>query len=292
MIGILPLIYQFTPTQILKLKTFDKFVKTYEPSGYFTILNLDEEFIENEGGYPLPRQRLAEIHIELLNKGALGVGWVISFPQPDRLGGDKIFAEALSYGGSILSMFAVPNGLYPEPSGTVLLGNNVGGIMSEGVVQNIDVLSVSANQGIASAPVEVDQLVRRIPLLYKTPNGFVASFGTEVMKVLAGSDTYIIKTNDLGIEEITVQGLPPKRTDSLGRGWISWVNTPEITMNDLNVENKFVFVGVTANGVMPQIATPIGLLEPHKIQTALAESILIENSPYIPDWSITAEILI
>ena len=66
MIGILPLIYQFTPTQILKLKTFDKFVKTYEPSGYFTILNLDEEFIENEGGYPLPRQRLAEIHIELL----------------------------------------------------------------------------------------------------------------------------------------------------------------------------------------------------------------------------------
>ncbi len=292
MIGILPLIYQFTPTQILKLKTFDKFVKTYEPSGYFTILNLDEEFIENEGGYPLPRQRLAEIHIELLNKGALGVGWVISFPQPDRLGGDEIFAEALSYGGSILSMFAVPNGLYPEPSGTVLLGNNVGGIMSEGVVQNIDVLSVSANQGIASAPVEVDQLVRRIPLLYKTPNGFVASFGTEVMKVLAGSDTYIIKTNDLGIEEITVQGLPPKRTDSLGRGWISWVNTPEITMNDLNVENKFVFVGVTANGVMPQIATPIGLLEPHKIQTALAESILIENSPYIPDWSITAEILI
>ena len=60
----------------------------------------------------------------------------------------------------------------------------------------------------------------------------------------------------------------------------------------MSVANKFVFVGVTANGVMPQIATPVGLLEPHKIQAALSESILIQNSPYIPDWSKAAEILI
>ena len=53
-----------------------------------------------------------------------------------------------------------------------------------------------------------------------------------------------------------------------------------------------MFVGVTANGVMPQIATPVGLLEPHKIQTALAESILIQDSPYIPDWALAVEILI
>ena len=33
-------------------------------------------------------------------------------------------------------------------------------------------------------------------------------------------------------------------------------------------------------------------MEPHKIQAALAESILIEDSPYIPDWSLAAEILI
>jgi adenylate cyclase len=43
---------------------------------------------------------------------------------------------------------------------------------------------------------------------------------------------------------------------------------------------------------MPQIATPVGLLEPHKIQAALSESILIENSPKIPDWHLSAEILI
>jgi adenylate cyclase len=43
---------------------------------------------------------------------------------------------------------------------------------------------------------------------------------------------------------------------------------------------------------MPQIATPIGLVEPHYIQAALAESMLIQNSPYIPDYALAAELCI
>ena len=288
----LPLIFQSQPTEILKLKFFDAFVAQKEPSNFFTILNLDEQFIADEGGWPLPRQRLAEIHVDILNAGALGIGWVISFPQPDRMGGDEVFAEVLGYGGSVLAMFENPNGIYPKTSGTVLLGPDVGGMMSQGVVQNIDVLKLSADQGIATAPVDVDQLVRRIPLLLRTPDGFVSAFGTEVMKMLAGNNTYIIKTNDNGIEEITVQGLAPVKTDSLGRKWISWVDTPETTLQELDVANKFVFIGVTANGVYPQISTPVGLLEPHKIQAALSESILIPDSPYIPDFAFALEILI
>jgi len=60
----------------------------------------------------------------------------------------------------------------------------------------------------------------------------------------------------------------------------------------MDVNGKFVFVGVTANGVMPQVATPVGLLEPHKIQAALAESLLIQDSPYIPDYSLALELAI
>ena len=105
-------------------------------------------------------------------------------------------------------------------------------------------------------------------------------------------ETYIIKTNDNGIEEISIRGIPPIKTDSLGRKWISWVNTPQTNLEEMNVNGKFVFVGVTAAGVMPTLATPNGLLEPHKIQAALAESILIQDSPYIPDWSLAAELTI
>ena len=290
-LGALPLIYQSTPTEVLKLKTFDAFIEQQEPSGFFTILDITEDDVIREGGYPLPRERLAQIHIDLINEGALGVGWVIGFPQADRLGGDAMFAEALQYGG-VIAMFESNNGIYPPTSGTVILGEDIGGMMSEGVIQNLDILSSSADQGIAVAPTDVDMLVRRIPMLLRTPDGFVSAFGTEVLKTLAGNDTYIIKTNELGISEITVQGLDPVPVDSLGRKWISWVNTPTTTLEEMNVAGKFVFVGVTAKGVMPQIATPVGLLEPHKIQAALSESILIKDSPRIPEYALILELTI
>tara|TARA_R110002124_G_scaffold168582_1_gene336112 strand:+ start:506 stop:2320 length:1815 start_codon:yes stop_codon:yes gene_type:complete len=289
----LPLLFQTTPTEIIKLRTFDALVKNYEPSGNFVILNITEEDVEREGGYPLPRRRLAEIQVELINAGAIGVGYVISFPEADRMGGDEVFATTLGYAPSVLAMFEDNSGTYPKPTGTVVKGNDVNAYLISGAKENLDTLKNNTLQGLAIAPTEVDQLVRRIPLLVQTPeNNWIPSFGTQVYKALFNVKTYIIKTNDNGIEEISIRGIPPIKTDSLGRKWISWVDTPQTDLKEMDVAGKFVFVGVTANGVMPQIATPVGLLEPHKIQTALAESILIQDSPYIPDWALAVEILI
>jgi adenylate cyclase len=288
----LPLIFQSTPTEILKLKIFDAFVTTPEPSGNFVILNITENDVSEQGGWPFPRRSLAKIQVDLINAGAMGVGWVIGFPQADRMGGDETFATTLGYAPSVLAMFENANGKYPKTTGTVIKGNDIGGMFTPGVIQNIDILQDQSNQGIASAPVDIDNLVRKIPLLLKTPDGYVSSFGTEVLKVLTGAKTYIITTNDNGIQEISVRGIPPVKTDSLGRKWISWVNTPQTTLNEMDVAGKFVFVGVTAPGIMPQVATPVGLLEPHKIQAALSESILLENSPFIPDFALALEILI
>ena len=287
----LPLLFNFAPLEVLRLKTFDALVQTPEPSGHFTILNITEEDVQLKGGYPFPRQDLASIHLELLNKGALGVGWVILFPQQDRFGGDKIFSDVLSYAPSVLAMPEFDNGMYPETHGTVILGPDVELPKAKGFLQNIRPLSNSATQGAVSAPVDVDNLVRRLPLLQQTPDGWVAAFGTEVLKTLAGANTYQIKTNENGIEMIRVKGLPPISTDSLGRKWISWVDTNQTTLEEMDVEGTFVFVGVTAAGVMPQLATPKGLLEPHKIQAALAESILID-SPQIPDYRLFIELIL
>jgi len=293
LILLLPFVFNVSFIEILKLKTFDALIKKQEPSGNFVILNITEKNVTDRGGFPFPRQDYADIHVELLNKGALGVGWVIAFSEKDRFKGDETFASALALSPSILAMFENVSGNYPKTSGTVYLGEGKpNGIKTQGVVENIEVLKKSATQGIATAPVDIDNLVRRIPLLLETPDGFVSAFGTEVLKTLTNSKTYIIKTSTAGIEEITVQGIPPVKTDTLGRKWISWVNTPETDLDNMEVFGKFVFVGVTANGVMPQVATPIGLLEPHKIQAALSESLLIQDSPYIPDWSWIAEILI
>ena len=289
----LPLVFQSTPTEILKLKTFDSLVKKQEPSGNFVVLNITEDDVTNEGGWPFPRRRLAQIQVDLINKGAIGVGWVISFPQADRMGGDEVFAKTLSYIPSVIAMFEDGKNKYPESTGTVIKGEDIGGILSLGVKENLNTLADNTLQGLAIAPTEVDQLVRRIPLLVRTPNNqWIPSFGTQIYKALFNVKTYIITTNENGIQEISIKGIPPVKTDTLGRKWISWVDTPQTTLKEMDVANKFVFIGVTANGVMPQIATPAGLLEPHKIQSALAESILIQDSPYIPDWSLALELLI
>ncbi len=287
----LPLLFNSVPLEVLRLKTFDALVTTPEPTGYFTILNIDEQFLDEQGGYPLPRETLAKIHNDIINKGALGVGWVMLFPHPDRMGGDDEFSKALQSSPSVIAMPEVNNNSYPATHGTVIKGPIVSLPKAQGFLENIDVLKQSASQGAISAPVDVDNLVRRIPLLQQTNNGWVASFGTEVLKILGGGRTYQIVTNLNGIEQVRVRGIPPITTDSLGRKWISWVDTPQTTLSEMNVKGKFVFVGFTAKGISPQLATPIGLLEPHKIQTALSESMLMDT-PQIPDYRLFVELLL
>jgi adenylate cyclase len=286
---IVPLIFNAVPLEILRLKTFDALVTTPSPSGHFTILNITEDDLNREGGYPLPRDTLATIHKDIMDAGALGVGWVMLFPHPDRMGGDDAFALELSKSPSVIAMPEVDNGLYPATHGTVIRGPEVSLPKAQGFLENIKVLKDSAGQGAISAPVDVDNLVRQIPLLQQTPNGYTASFGTEVLKILGGGTTYQIITNQNGIEKIRVKGIPPISTDSLGRKWVSWVDTPQTTLSEMDVVNKFVFVGFTAKGISPQLATPVGLLEPHKIQAALSESMLID-SPTIPDYRLLMEL--
>lgn len=279
----LPLIFDWSALEILRLKTFDALVESKDPSGHFVILDITEEDIAREGGWPFPRDRLADIQAGLIDRGALGVGWVILFPQPDRFGGDQAFADSLARGANVLAMPEYDNGEYPEVHGTAVIGSEpLVYKQSLGFLSNISPLKESAYQGAVSAPTDVDNLIRQIPLLVQTPDGWVAAFATQVLKALTGEGTYQIRTNNNGIESIRIPELGVIPTDQYGRKWISWVDTPKVSLKDPQVKDKFVFLGVSAKGVMPQLATPNGLLNPHHIQAALAESLLLPDSPQIP----------
>ena len=291
----IPLIFNWQALEILKLKTFDAIVQTPEPSGWFTTLDITEEDVSMMGGWPFPRQDLARIHLDLVEAGAIGVGWVVAFPQADRFGGDKAFATALAGTPSVLAMFENENGSYPPTTGTVILGDGVPvkGVFVRGVIQNTSELAAASSQGLAVAQTEVDNLVRRLPLLLQTPSldGWVPAFGMEVMKILSESDTYIIRTSEGSIVELTLPNYAEIPVDESGRRWVPWVDTPRTTLDELNVKDKFVFVGVSAKGVMPQIATPAGLLYPHEVQAALAESMTVDV-PQIPGAAMLYELLI
>ena len=57
----------------------------------------------------------------------------------------------------------------------------------------------------------------------------------------------------------------------------------------MDVKDKFVLVGVSAKGIMPQIAMPVGLLYPHEVQAAMVESLTVDQ---IPGASLLYELLI
>lgn len=288
----IPLLFNWQAIEILKLKTFDAFVQKQDPSGWFVTLDITEEDVAAAGGWPYPRQDLARIHLDLLEAGALGVGWVVAFPQADRFGGDQTFADALVQGASVIATFE-GGASYAPTTGTVILGDGIPiqAIEAQGVIGNVPVLAESAYQGLAVARTDVDNLVRRLPLLLQTPDGWTPSFGIQVMKMIGGADTYIIKGQQGQIEELTVPNYAQIPVDSIGRRWVSWVDTPSTSLEEMDVRDKFVFVGVSAKGVMPQIATPVGLLYPHEIQAALAESMTIDV-PAIPGNALLYELII
>ena len=287
----LPLLFNVQALEILKLKVFDAFVQTPDPTGFFVTLDITETDVSNAGGWPFPRQDLARIHNNLIKAGAMGVGWVVAFPEEDRFGGDEVFARSLASTPSVLAMFESDAGMTPPTTGTVILGEGATGIKASGVVQNTATLRKNVSQGIASARVDVDNLVRRIPLLMQTDTGWVPAYGTEVLKILSGVDTYVIRTEQQQIAGIKVPNFGEISTDGLGRKWVSWVNTPRTTLDEMGVEGKFVFIGVSAKGVMPQIATPAGLFYPHQVQAALTESLFFD-SPQIPAAAALYELLI
>ena len=290
------LVYPPTLIEVLKLRTFDALVETEQPTGNIVLLNLTEDDIHNEGGWPFPRERLAEIHVDLLNAGATAVAWVAVFSEPDRFGGDKAFAEALSYYPSVISMFETDSYKEtPETEGTVILGDDIGGIEVRGATQNIKALRDASLQGIVSAPVDVDNLVRRMPLLMRSPDGWIASFGTQVLKAVTSTSTYVIKTNANGIQEVRVKQLNPIPTDRNGRVWVNWVESNSTSLKSMNVAGKMVIVGTTAKGILPQVSTPAGLLYPHQIQAALVETVLHASNkrmPAIPPIAVFCEAVV
>ena len=288
-----PLLFNWEPLQVLKLKTFDALVQIPEESGNFVILDITEEDVSMRGGWPFPRQDLARIHLDLIEAGAWGVGWVVAFPQPDRFGGDEAFAKVLAGTPSVIAMFENDNGIYPSTTGTVILGDGVPieGIQAQGVIQNTKKLAVSSSQGLAVARTDVDNLVRRLPLLMQTPDGWTPAFGMEVMKILSSSDTYIIRGEQGSISELTLPNYAQIPVDEIGRRWVTWSDTSRTTLDEMDVAGKFVFVGVSAKGVMPQIATPVGLKYPHEVQAALAESLTVDV-PQIPGAALLYELVI
>ena len=125
-------------------------------------------------------------------------------------------------------------------------------------MNNVDRIEDAAiGNGVTSTAPEVDNLVRRLPLVFNINDTLYPSFGLEVLRAAAGAKSYTLKTNETGIEALRVKGLPPIITDPNARVWATW-NTKFERISAKDYAEKapqypIVLLGVTARGASTRI---------------------------------------
>ena len=304
LLGITLCVIRIADPQILeqfRLSIFDQYIQSIpvEKSNDIVLINIGESSLEKYGQYPWPRQNYAQMISDLRNANAGMIGFTIMFPEPDRFGGDEVFASWIKDNGIILSQDADSNGRSTKApyvgyatfgySGNVLdLTYRYGGLIT-----NIDELESKAwGAGLLNGAPEVDNLTRRIPLLSQVNNDLYPSFALETVRAMQNKKSYTVKLNEGGIESIVLRPfiIP---TDERGSIWLKW-NT-EFDSYDFgeplpNLEGKTAIVGVTAKGIVPQVSTPGGLLYPHQLQANTLQTIISDNPISRPQWTFMAEL--
>ena len=279
------------PIETLRLKFFNSLFALDDPvpSETIAIYNIDENALADKGQWPWPRSYLADLNNELLNKGAAAIVYTALFPEEDRFGGDAAFAQSMVNIPTFLSAVATTD--TSRKDGWHIGVSTIGPVLENapeysGILPNVPLLqSAAVGTGIVNSALEIDGLVRRVPMLVRVGDSLYPALGLDVLRGLAGDPSYQAKAGDAGIQAVRVPQFSTINTDHLGRVWLKWNTT---FSND--VESKIVLVGVTAAGVSPMVSTPIGLMHPHRIQAALFETLMQGTSPTRPDWSLAAEI--
>ena len=268
----------------LRVINFDYYQKSTEQLQNDSIILLDigEKSLEKYGQWPFPRTQYAQLISDLRNANAGIIGFTPMFPDVDRFQGDDIFSSWIKDNGIVLSQITTNKdiiGVAPHV-GTATLGD--GNALSfaynyKSVVSNTPKLqNVPEGSGMTSSSPEVDGSVRRIPLVIQVQGKVYPSFAMEVVRVMSGKKSYTMKVEPTGIENMRIPPYEPVKTDYTGSIWIDWSNTFErYEYGDVlpDLKGKTVIIGVTAEGIVPLVTTPMGLKYPHEIQASVIHTL-------------------
>ena len=300
------------PVEFLRLKTFDFYqeLKPREipsPQGKpVTIIDLDEESLNEVGQWPWPRTTIAKLVQNLNKMGAALVAFDIVFAEPDRMNPDKIpdvvlgldnattaklralpsndfvFAKAIKGSRVVLGQAGywkkvkTKNKKGPPIKKSVALlkrGKHVNPSdflpQFQTLVRNISVLEKSASgHGIFSLVPELDGTVRRVPTLFVHDKDLYPSLPIEMLRVGLNRKTILVKANRAGITFLGISNNLQLPTDGQGRVW------PHFSKGD---RSKYVSAKDVLNGTVDQSlikgkltiigTSAVGLVDIHAVPT-------------------------
>lgn len=322
-------IADFAPIQELRVRTFDTYqrfeprVKTARP---VTIVDIDEKSLTKLGQWPWPRTRIADMIVNLTRLGAVAIGFDIVFAEPDRLNpsavadtmryldeetksrlrtlpsNDQIFADAIKRSRVVLGEtgLAGANPLFDKAlpvTGVATLGEDPQRFLFDfaGLLRNVDTLeAAAAGRGLFTIRNERDGIVRRVPMMLLAQGVMMPSLSFEILRVVTGTPTIIIKSEKAGIKSVGLRGLEVP-TDRNGQLWVHfakqdrsiYVSAADVLDGNIapeKIDHKLVLIGTSAVGLNDIKTTPVSAAMPgveihaQVLEAALANALLSEPS--------------
>jgi adenylate cyclase len=314
------------PVEELRVRIFDSFQRI-EPRAKMAkspvvIVDVDERSLAKFGQWPWPRTRIADLVAGLTRLGAVAIGFDILFPEPDRLNpdvaadtfhdldeatreklrslpsNDRVFADTMRRTRVVLGESGLPKAVAEldktlPVTGFAVLGGDLQGQVYEfaGLLRNTPVLeAAAAGRGMLTINPERDGIIRRVPMITLAQDEPMSALSLEMLRVVTGTDTILVKTDQAGIKSVGFRGLEVP-TDRNGQLWvhfarpdaslyISALDVLEGKVEPGKVAGRLVLVGTSAAGLNDIKTTPVARamagVEIHAqvIQAALTKQLL------------------
>src|SRR5262245_22338152 len=290
-----------------RLRSFDLYQRI-SPRAYSVspviIVDIDEESLRLNGQWPWPRLLLANILNRLYEWQVAAVAFDVVFAEPDRLSPDEalkilrqldprmsdpriaellsslpsydaVFAKAIAEGKVVLGQAGTQfgpaiKGTFPETE-IVTMGSDLRPYLFgfPHLLRNIPALEQAAKgRGVFSILPERDGIVRRVPIVMKAGEQIVPSLTLEMLRVVTGSSTISVRSDEAGVRTIAVPGLDELPTDQNGRIWVHYtrhekgryVSAKDILEGKASPERfagKLALVGTSAIGLLDIKTTPV-----------------------------------
>ena len=324
------------PLEELRVRVFDIFQVLHPRAAKerpVLIVDVDEKSLKTLGQWPWPRTRIADLITRLTQVGALVIAFDIVFAEPDRMSpsiaadafrglddatreklrtlpsNDSVLADALRHsrvvlGESGLPFAVAPTGAKSPPVGIATLGDDPRPYLLNypGLLRNVPVLEQAATgRGLFTIRVERDGIVRRVPMVMMAQGAILPSLTLEMLRVVSGTNTLLIKTDDAGIRSVAVPGfeIPTNRNGQL---WIHfaphdaarYVSAADVLAGNVapdRVARRLVLIGTSAVGLLDSKTTPIDPVMPGvEVHAQVLESALTGSLLSTPNYAIGAEL--
>jgi adenylate cyclase len=190
-------------------------------------------------------------------------------------------------------------------TGVAMLGENPQPFMFDfpGLLRNVAPLEqAAAGRGVLTIKTERDGIVRRVPMMLQAQGGMMPALSFEMLRVVTGTPTIIVKAEKAGIQSVGVRGFQVP-TDSNGQLWVHFARLdPSIYLSAADVvdgnvpvdkvDHKLVLIGTSAVGLNDIKTTPVSSAMPGvEIHAQVLEAALTKGLLSRPATMIVAELL-